>query len=59
MISVHDAGSAGELGMLSVFRRDFYDCLRRRADALFELCDALLCADGPVNSLVWCLVISR
>jgi hypothetical protein len=27
-------------------------CLTRRADALFELCDAVLCADGPVSSLV-------
>jgi len=52
VISVPDAGSAGELGTLSVFRRRFYDCLQRRADALFELCDAVLCADGPVGSLV-------
>lgn len=49
---MRDVGSAAELGALSVFRRDFYDCLRRRADALFELCDAVLCADGPVGSLV-------
>jgi hypothetical protein len=35
-----------------VFRRRFYDCLTRRADALFELTDAVLCADGPVTSLV-------
>lgn len=52
VISVPDAGSAGELGMLSAFRRVFYDCLHRRADALFELCDAVLCADGSVGSLV-------
>jgi hypothetical protein len=43
---------AGELGTLSAFRRDFYGCLSRRGDALFELCDAVLCADGPVGSLV-------
>ncbi|MBD0674677.1 hypothetical protein BU198_29245 [Streptomyces sp. CBMA156] len=29
-----------------------YDCPTARADALFELVDALLCADGPVRSLV-------
>jgi hypothetical protein len=52
VISVPDLGSGGELGRLSAFRRTFYDCLHRRADALFELCDAVLCADGPVGSLV-------
>lgn len=52
MISVHDAGLAGELGTLSAFRQAFYDCLRRRADTLFELCDSVLCAEGPVCSLV-------
>src|SRR5438067_12966346 len=38
--------------MLSAFRTDFYDCLTARADALFEVTDALLCTDGPVKSLV-------
>jgi hypothetical protein len=52
VISVHDAGSAGALGTLSAFREAFYRCLSRRADALFELCDAVLCADGAVCSLV-------
>jgi hypothetical protein len=52
VISMREAGSGGELGTLSVFRRGFYDCLHRRADALFEVCDAVLCADGPVGSLV-------
>ncbi|MEU1953485.1 transposase [Nocardia rhamnosiphila] len=28
-----------------------YQCLSRRADAMFELVDAVLCADGPVRSL--------
>nr|WP_198541261.1 hypothetical protein [Parafrankia soli] len=37
---------------LSRFRCEFYSCLTRRADALFELADAVLCADGPVRSLV-------
>ena len=38
--------------MLAAFRQAVYDCLRRRADALFELGEAVLCADGPVDSLV-------
>jgi hypothetical protein len=36
---------------LAEFRETFYDCLLRRADALFELTDAVLCAPGPVTSL--------
>ncbi|GAA5707623.1 hypothetical protein AQJ43_35930 [Streptomyces avermitilis] len=31
---------------------DFFDCLPVRGDTLFELTDALLCADGPVTALV-------
>lgn len=30
----------------------FYACLPARADALFELTDAVLCTEGPVRSLV-------
>jgi hypothetical protein len=52
VISVHDEELAGELGTLAAFRRELYGCLHRRADALFELCDAVLCVDGPVGSLV-------
>ena len=37
---------------LSRFREQMYGCLGRRADELFELTDAVLCADGPVRSLV-------
>ncbi|MFE4958510.1 transposase [Streptomyces sp. NPDC056653] len=33
------------------FRREFYDCLTVRADALFELANAVLCGSGPVVSL--------
>nr|WP_240508869.1 NF041680 family putative transposase [Streptomyces agglomeratus] len=40
------------LDVLSRFRVEFYDCLYARADALFELTDAVLCAEGPVNTLV-------
>ena len=36
---------------LAQFRVGFYQCLLRRADAMFELCDAVLCASGPVTSL--------
>lgn len=51
MISVHDTGAAGALGDLSRFRQEFYQCLIGRADALFELTDAVLCTNGPVTSL--------
>ncbi len=37
---------------LAGFRHEFYRCLTRRADELFELTDALLCTGGPVKSLV-------
>lgn len=52
MISVHHDGETAALGDLSRFRHEFYECLSARADALFELADAALCADGPVASLV-------
>jgi hypothetical protein len=35
---------------LHAFRYSLYECLRRRSDALFELADALLAADGAVPS---------
>ena len=44
------AGEAAEL--LRGFRGELYGCLERRADELFELTDAVLCADGPVHTLV-------
>jgi hypothetical protein len=50
--SVHDRRAADAVGDLDRFRRVFYDCLTARADALFDLTDAVLCADGPVRSLV-------
>jgi DDE superfamily endonuclease len=52
VISVHDEGRAAALGELAGFREGFYRCLTARADALFELTDALLCTDGPVKTLV-------
>ncbi|WP_326680931.1 NF041680 family putative transposase [Streptomyces sp. NBC_01237] len=43
---------AESLTVLSQFRADLYGCLTTRADALFELTDAVLCTDRPVRSLV-------
>jgi hypothetical protein len=34
----------------SRFRGEFYECLTARRDELFELVDAVLCADGAVKS---------
>jgi hypothetical protein len=33
------------------FRRELYRCFTARADALFEVADAVLCAEGPVKTL--------
>jgi hypothetical protein len=49
---VHHTSATTALGDLSAFRHAFYQCLTTRADALFELTDAALCAEGPVTSLV-------
>jgi hypothetical protein len=40
------------LERLRQFRQSLYQCLDARADALFELADAVLCADHAVTSLV-------
>lgn len=37
---------------VSCFRAELYACLTARGEALFELCDALLCTVGPVRTLV-------
>ena len=58
MLSVAYPGVTGrgdtpiQRGDLDWFRREFYRSCAARADALFELTDAVLCADGPVTSLV-------
>src|SRR6266511_3869001 len=52
MNSLEDPASAEAIERLSRFRRGFYQSLTRRADALFELAEAVLCADGPVKTLV-------
>ena len=51
MESLHDHAQGSACGELSRFRQEFYASLTARADALFELTDAVLCADGPVHSL--------
>lgn len=38
--------------LLTDFRQEFSQCLTARADSLFELGEAVLCAEGPVTSLV-------
>src|SRR4051795_4822272 len=55
MTSVDRVGGADQgraVRELDRFRGEFFGCLGRRADELFELLDALLCAEGPVQSLV-------
>ena len=37
---------------LVAFRGELYRCCTARADALFELADSVLCAEGPVKTLV-------
>jgi len=39
------------LARLGAFRAELHACFTRRADALFELGDALLCAQTPLMSL--------
>src|SRR2546430_14193851 len=51
MDSLPEGTGAGPAAVLSRFRRDFHACLAARADELFELADAVLCAGGPVRNL--------
>jgi hypothetical protein len=41
----------GSRAQLERFRSELYGCLPSWGDALFELCDATLCAPGPVTSV--------
>jgi len=52
MDSLSEDAGAGPLAVLSRFRLGFHGCLTARGDELFELADAVLCADGPVKTLV-------
>jgi hypothetical protein len=45
------AADVEPLAALSRFRLGFHGCLTARGDELFELADAVLCADGPVRTL--------
>ena len=52
MDSLQDrAGCVESAAVLAQFRRDFHRCLTARGDELFELADAVLCAEGPVRTL--------
>ncbi len=46
---VKDERAAGTARLVA-FRKELHGCFGRRADALSELTDAILCADGPVRS---------
>ena len=46
------AGAVDRYLALREFRARLYRCLTARPDACFELCDAILCADHAVTSLV-------
>src|SRR5689334_6694265 len=50
--SVHDQARAVALGELVRFRHEFYSSLTRRSDAL-------LCADGPVRTLVGLILVAE
>jgi hypothetical protein len=51
MSLLDDPARVEALTVLSRFRTDFHACLTARGDELFELVDALLCAEGPVKTL--------
>ncbi|MGO4758241.1 transposase, partial [Streptomyces sp. 2MCAF27] len=52
MTLLPDAGPGEAFAQASRFRDDLFDCLTAHGDELFQLVDALLCADGPVTSPV-------
>ncbi|CAL9446600.1 hypothetical protein SUDANB121_04984 [Nocardiopsis dassonvillei] len=47
----HQRPPVESLSELSRFRTDLHACLTGRRDALFEVCEALVCAPGPVHHL--------
>src|SRR5215472_15200189 len=49
---VEPGGDGAAVGRLVAFRGELHGCFTARADALFELADAVLCAEGPVKTLV-------
>jgi hypothetical protein len=50
-VVAHDREQADGLARLHAFRQELYACFDRRADALMDLADGLLCAGGPIPSL--------
>ena len=48
---VEPGGDGFSAGAAGGFRWELYGRFSARDDALFELADALLCADGPVKTL--------
>ena len=46
----HDGRIMEPPDAIRAFRRSFYECFHRRSDALFELADAILTADGAAPS---------
>ncbi|WP_324609657.1 transposase, partial [Streptomyces sp. WM6386] len=52
MSRLPDAVRRDAFAEASRFRGEFYECLTARGDELFELTDAVLCADGAVKSPV-------
>ncbi|MFG2335000.1 transposase [Streptomyces yangpuensis] len=47
---VHQGVLGDAFAEVSHFRSELYACPTVRGDALFELCDALLCTDGPAGA---------
>jgi hypothetical protein len=47
----HGDSAVGAAGRLAAFRSELYRCFTARADELFGLADAVLCASGPVRIL--------
>lgn len=45
-VIVRHPGADAALRELAGFRQEFYECLTARADALFELVEAVLCTDA-------------
>jgi hypothetical protein len=51
MDSLPEHADVESLAVLSRFWLEFPACLTARGDELFELADAVLCADGPAKAL--------
>ena len=56
---MHDGRIMESSDALRAFRRSLYECFHRRADALFDLADALLCADAVPSPVHLSLQVSH